>query len=81
MFRSQREQTEINGVWQYVVYDAFGKCVAEYGQLSDGVGGVKYVQQDWQAGLGRAAADRDAFEQVVREYEQDRWKPGRFGLN
>ncbi|MCC6329102.1 MAG: D-alanyl-D-alanine carboxypeptidase family protein [Acidobacteria bacterium] len=43
--------TKINNVWRYVVYDAFGKCVAEYGQLADGVGGVKYVQQDWQGSV------------------------------
>ncbi|MCC7307567.1 MAG: hypothetical protein IT173_08370, partial [Acidobacteria bacterium] len=46
-----RVATKINDVWQYVVYDAFGKCVAEYGQLADGVGGVKYVQQDWQGSV------------------------------
>ena len=46
-----RVATKINDVWQYVVYDAFGKCVAEDGQLADGVGGVKYVQQDWQGSV------------------------------
>ncbi|MCC7307161.1 MAG: hypothetical protein IT173_06335 [Acidobacteria bacterium] len=46
-----RVATKINDVWRYVVYDAFGKCVAEYGQLADGVGGVKYVQQDWQGSV------------------------------
>ena len=34
-----------------MVYDAMGKLVAEYGQPSDGLGGVKYIQQDWQGSV------------------------------
>lgn len=46
-----RVATKINNIWQYMVYDAIGKLVAEYGQASDGLGGVKYVQQDWQGSV------------------------------
>jgi RHS repeat-associated protein len=46
-----RVATKINDVWQYVIYDAFGKLVAEYGVASEGLGGVKYVQQDWQGSV------------------------------
>ena len=43
-----RVATKINDVWQYMIYDAFGQLVAEYGVPSEGMGGVKYVQQDHQ---------------------------------
>jgi RHS repeat-associated protein len=65
-----RVATKVNDIWQYMVYDAFGKLVAEYGQLSDGLGGVKYVQQDWQGsvrtvtnanGFAVARTDHEAF--------------------
>jgi RHS repeat-associated protein len=46
-----RVATKVNDIWQYMVYDAFGKLVAEYGQLSDGLGGVKYIQQDGQGSV------------------------------
>jgi RHS repeat-associated protein len=46
-----RVATKINDVWQYMVYDAFGKLVAEYGVASEGLGGVKYLQQDWQGSV------------------------------
>jgi RHS repeat-associated protein len=46
-----RVATKINDVWQYVIYDAFGKLVAEYGVASEGLGGVKYLQQDWQGSV------------------------------
>ena len=39
-----------------MVYDAFGKLVAEYGVPAEGAGGVKYVQQDWQGSV-RAVAN------------------------
>ncbi|MBX3294857.1 MAG: hypothetical protein KF762_04025 [Acidobacteria bacterium] len=48
--------TKINDVWQLMVYDAFGKLVAEYGVPAEGAGGVKYIQQDWQGSL-RAVAN------------------------
>jgi hypothetical protein len=34
-----------------MIYDAFGKLVAEYGVAAEGAGGVKYVQQDWQGSV------------------------------
>jgi RHS repeat-associated protein len=43
-----------------MVYDAFGKLVAEYGVASEGVGGVKYVQQDWQGSV-RAVTNSNGF--------------------
>jgi RHS repeat-associated protein len=49
--QGNRAATKVNDIWQYMVYDAFGKLVAEYGQLSDGLGGVKYIQQDWQGSV------------------------------
>jgi RHS repeat-associated protein len=55
-----RVATKINDVWQYVVYDAFGKLVAEYGVVSEGLGGVKYVQQDWQGSV-RTVVNNNGF--------------------
>jgi RHS repeat-associated protein len=55
-----RVATKINDVWQYMVYDAFGKLVAEYGIQSEGMGGVKYVQQDWQGSV-RTVANNNGF--------------------
>lgn len=46
-----RVATKINDVWQYMIYDAFGQLVAEYGVASEGMGGVKYVQQDHQGSV------------------------------
>lgn len=47
-----RVATKVNDVWQNMVYDALGQLVAEYGQSSnEGVGGVKYVFQDWQGSV------------------------------
>ncbi len=34
-----------------MAYDAMGKLVAEYGEKSAGLGGVKYVQQDWRGSV------------------------------
>ena len=34
-----------------MIYDAFGKLVAEYGDAEVGFGGVKYVQQDHQGSV------------------------------
>ncbi|MBX3265706.1 MAG: hypothetical protein KF831_03280 [Acidobacteria bacterium] len=51
-----RVATKINDVWQLMVYDAFGKLVAEYGVSAEGAGGVKYIQQDWQGSV-RAVAN------------------------
>ena len=55
-----RVATKINDVWQYMVYDAFGKLVAEYGVVSEGLGGVKYVQQDWQGSV-RTVTNNNGF--------------------
>lgn len=69
-----RVATKINDVWQYVIYDAFGKLVAEYGIASEGLGGVKYFQQDWQGsvrtitsntGFIVARTDHQAFGEVI----------------
>jgi RHS repeat-associated protein len=46
-----RVATKINDVWQYMIYDAFGQLVAEYGARGEGVGGVKFVQQDHQGSV------------------------------
>lgn len=65
-----RVATKINNIWKYVIYDAFGKMVAEYGAPPEGLGGVKFVQQDWQGsvrtvtnnnGFVIARTDRQAF--------------------
>ncbi|MBK9156404.1 MAG: RHS repeat protein [Chloracidobacterium sp.] len=65
-----RVATKVNNIWRYLVYDAMGKLVAEYGVPSDGLGGVKYVQQDWQGsvrtitnanGFAVARTDHQAF--------------------
>lgn len=46
-----RVATKINDVWQYMIYDAFGKLVAEYGVSSPTSDGIKYIQQDWQGSV------------------------------
>ncbi|MGH9948983.1 MAG: RHS repeat domain-containing protein [Pyrinomonadaceae bacterium] len=46
-----RVATEVNDVWRFSIYDAFGKLVAEYGQADEGVGGIRYIQQDWQGSV------------------------------
>ena len=43
-----------------MVYDAFRKLVAEYGMVSEGLGGVKYVQQDWQGSV-RTVTNNNGF--------------------
>ncbi|MGQ0540940.1 MAG: RHS repeat domain-containing protein [Blastocatellia bacterium] len=55
-----RVGTKINDVWQLMVYDAFGKLVAEYGVAAETVGGVKYIQQDWQGSV-RAVTNSNGF--------------------
>ncbi len=55
-----RVATKINNIWQYMIYDAFGKLVAEYGVASEGVGGVKYLQQDWQGSV-RTVTNNNGF--------------------
>ncbi|MGH9948981.1 MAG: RHS repeat-associated core domain-containing protein, partial [Pyrinomonadaceae bacterium] len=46
-----RVASKVNDVWRFSIYDAFGKLVAEYGQADEGVGGVSYIQQDWQGSV------------------------------
>jgi len=46
-----RVAAKVNDVWRFMIYDAFGKLVAEYGQAEEGVGGVSYLQQDWQGSV------------------------------
>jgi RHS repeat-associated protein len=58
-----RVGTKVNDVWQFVIYDAFGKLVAEYGSQSEGVGGVSYVLQDWQGSV-RASVNNNGFIQA-----------------
>ncbi len=55
-----RVATKINDIWQLMVYDAFGKLVAEYGVAAESTGGVKYIQQDWQGSV-RAVTNSNGF--------------------
>jgi len=55
-----RVAINVYGVWKYLVYDAFGKLVAECGLPTDGEGGVKFVQQDWQGSV-RAVSNSNGF--------------------
>ena len=50
----KRVAAKVNGVWQYTIYDAFGQLVAEYGAATEGLGGVKYLQQDYQGSVRTA---------------------------
>lgn len=47
----QRVATINNGVTTYMVYDAMGKLVAEYGPSSKGSGGTQYVFSDRQGSV------------------------------
>ncbi|MEO6392820.1 MAG: hypothetical protein ABIP75_13310 [Pyrinomonadaceae bacterium] len=48
----QRVATEVGGNWRYMVYDAGGKLIAEYGGAeSSGTGGVKYMLSDHQGSV------------------------------
>jgi RHS repeat-associated protein len=58
-----RVATKVNDIWQFVIYDAFGKLVAEYGTQGEGVGGVSYVLQDWQGSV-RASVNNNGFIQA-----------------
>lgn len=46
-----RVATKNYNVWQYMIYNASGALIAEYGVQSEGMGGVKYVQQDLQGSV------------------------------
>jgi RHS repeat-associated protein len=58
-----RVATKMNDSWQFVIYDAFGKLVAEYGTQGEGNGGVSYVLQDWQGSV-RASVNANGFIQA-----------------
>jgi RHS repeat-associated protein len=70
-----RVAEKINDVWRFLIYDAFGKMVAEYGGLqSSDEGGVKYLLQDWQgstrvimnsAGFVLSRADYQAYGEEI----------------
>ncbi len=47
-----RVAEKVNDVWQFVIYDAFGKLVAEYGgTVPQDEGGIKFYLQDWQGSV------------------------------
>ena len=64
-----RVAEKINDIWQFMVYDAFGKLVAEYGgmQRTD-EGGVKYLQQDWQGSV-RVITNNSGFVIARTDYQ------------
>jgi len=72
----QRVATQANGLWKFMVYDASGKMIAEYGGLqSTGEGGIKYVLQDNQgsartitsiSGAVQARMDYTAFGEQIQ---------------
>ncbi|MGH9949211.1 MAG: RHS repeat domain-containing protein, partial [Pyrinomonadaceae bacterium] len=55
-----RVAAKVDDVWRFSIYDAFGKLVAEYGQADEGVGGVSYLQQDWQGSV-RTVSNSNGF--------------------
>ena len=61
-----RVAAEVDGVWRFSIYDAFGKLVAEYGQADEGAGGVSWIQQDWQGSV------RTITNELRAHYEPDR---------
>ena len=64
-----RVATKIADVWTFLIYDAFGKMVAEYGGLqSSDEGGVKYVLQDWQGSV-RGVLNNSGFVQSRTDYQ------------
>lgn len=64
-----RVATRINDIWQFTIYDAFGKLVAEYGglQLTD-EGGVNYILRDHQ-GSPRASISGAGYIQSRTDYQ------------
>jgi RHS repeat-associated protein len=60
---------KVNDIWQFVIYDAFGKLVAEYGGLNaSDEGGVKYLLSDWQGSV-RAVSSNAGFVQSRTDYQ------------
>lgn len=63
-----RVATQIDGIWTFMVYDAFGKMICEYGGLEQtDEGGVKYVLQDWQ-GSSRAIVGQNGQVKARMDY-------------
>ncbi|MCO6510048.1 MAG: hypothetical protein J5I65_04575, partial [Aridibacter famidurans] len=60
-------------LWRYMIYDAFGKLVAEYGAPAEGQGGLKYVQQDWQGSV-RTVTNSNGF--VVARFDHQAFGSG-----
>jgi RHS repeat-associated protein len=64
-----RVATKVNDLWQFVIYDAFGKLIAEYGGLnSTDEGGVKYVLSDWQGSV-RASVSNSGYVKSRTDYQ------------
>jgi RHS repeat-associated protein len=64
-----RVATKFNDLWQFVIYDAFGKLVAEYGGMnSTDEGGVKYVLSDWQGSV-RASVSNSGYVKSRTDYQ------------
>jgi RHS repeat-associated protein len=55
-----RVALKIYDVWRYLIYDAFGELVAEYGAQAEGPGGVKFIQRDLQGSV-RAVTNNNGF--------------------
>ncbi|MBK7704837.1 MAG: hypothetical protein IPJ30_03445 [Acidobacteria bacterium] len=56
-----RVAEKVDDVWQFVIYDAFGKLVAEYGGTApQDEGGVRFYLQDWQGSV-RAGLNAGGF--------------------
>ena len=64
-----RVAEKVNDIWRFLIYDIYGKLVAEYGGLqSNDEGGVKYVLED-QQGSTRAILSNSGFVQTRRDYQ------------
>jgi RHS repeat-associated protein len=86
-----RVATKLYDVWQFFIYDAFGKKVAEYGGLQAAdEGGVKYMLSDWQGstravlnntGVVNARMDYTAFGEEINSGIGQRTTQQGFGAN
>jgi RHS repeat-associated protein len=64
-----RVATKFNDLWQFVIYDAFGKLIAEYGGMNPtDEGGVKYVLSDWQGSV-RASVSNSGYVKSRTDYQ------------
>jgi RHS repeat-associated protein len=65
----QRVAEKNSGIWRFLVYNAFGHLVAEYGGMSQNdEGGVKYILQDTQ-GSTRAILNNAGFVQTRKDFQ------------